>query len=116
MKERFKSLGMAYYRGVSVCILVYDMTNKQSFDQIEQLKMGVLGLINYDIRSPLILVANKSDLMYSDKAKWNWDELTQKQTLLLFYGICRNIEKRYKLLKIPRFYELFESFFYERFN
>ena len=33
-QERFQSLGMAFYRGADVCILVYDITNLKSFESI----------------------------------------------------------------------------------
>ena len=33
-QERFQSLGRAFYRGAEACILVFDITNKQSFDNL----------------------------------------------------------------------------------
>jgi len=33
-QERFQSLGMAFYRGADACILVYDITNEKSFEQL----------------------------------------------------------------------------------
>merc|ERR1719177_74289 len=37
-QERFQSLGNAFYRGADACILVYDITDKESFDAIEEWK------------------------------------------------------------------------------
>ena len=34
-QEKFRSLGGAFYRGADCCVLVYDITNKKSFDNIE---------------------------------------------------------------------------------
>jgi len=34
-QERFQSLGKSFYRGSDACILVYDVTNKKSFDSLE---------------------------------------------------------------------------------
>ena len=33
-QERFQSLGNAFYRGSDACVLVYDVTNAQSFSRI----------------------------------------------------------------------------------
>lgn len=34
-QERFQSLGVAFYRGAEACVLVYDITNPKSFDQLD---------------------------------------------------------------------------------
>eukprot|EP00753_Platysulcus_tardus_P014985 PLAT4702.1.p2 GENE.PLAT4702.1~~PLAT4702.1.p2 ORF type:complete len:207 (+),score=101.95 PLAT4702.1:98-718(+) len=34
-QERFQSLGVAFYRGADACVLVYDITNPKSFEQLE---------------------------------------------------------------------------------
>jgi len=33
-QERFQSLGTAYYRGADMCVLVYDVTDRASLDQL----------------------------------------------------------------------------------
>lgn len=33
-QERFQSLGVAFYRGADACILVHDITNEKSFEQL----------------------------------------------------------------------------------
>ena len=33
-QERYQSLGAAFYRGAEACILVYDITNAESFDNL----------------------------------------------------------------------------------
>jgi Ras-related protein Rab-7A len=33
-QERFQSLGTAFYRGADCCVLVYDITEKKSFDSL----------------------------------------------------------------------------------
>jgi Ras-related protein Rab-7A len=33
-QERFQSLGVAFYRGADACILVYDITDSKSFDNL----------------------------------------------------------------------------------
>ena len=34
-QERFQSLGCAFYRGADACVLVYDITNSKSFEQLD---------------------------------------------------------------------------------
>jgi small GTP-binding protein len=33
-QERFQSLGVAFYRGADACVLVFDITNARSFEQL----------------------------------------------------------------------------------
>lgn len=37
-QERFQSLGKAFYRGSDVCVLVYDVTDRMSFDGLQKWK------------------------------------------------------------------------------
>jgi Ras-related protein Rab-7A len=37
-QERFQSLGKAFYRGSDACILVYDVTDRSSFDELRKWK------------------------------------------------------------------------------
>ena len=34
-QERFQSLGVAFYRGADACVLVYDMTDAKTFDNLD---------------------------------------------------------------------------------
>merc|ERR1711883_12435 len=34
-QERFQSLGVAFYRGADACILVFDLTAKKSFENLD---------------------------------------------------------------------------------
>ena len=64
-QERFQSLGVAFYRGADACILVFDLTQKKSFDALTTWKEEFL------IQSsppgepkafPFVVLGNKSDL------------------------------------------------------
>ena len=58
-QERYKSLAPMYYRGSHAAFVVYDITNKNSFNNalkwIDELKMITDGCLIY-------LIGNKSDL------------------------------------------------------
>lgn len=62
--ERFQSLGVAFYRGADACILVYDVTNSKSFDNLEGWKDEFLfqGSPTDPEHFPFLVLGNKCDL------------------------------------------------------
>jgi len=58
--ERFRTLTPSYYRGAQGAILVYDVTNRQSFQKLDQ---WLYELETYSTRSNIVkmLVGNKID-------------------------------------------------------
>lgn len=59
-QERFKSITTAYYRGAMGIFLVYDVTNKKSFDDINEWIKNIEA--NSDKNPVLMLVGNKCDM------------------------------------------------------
>ena len=57
-QERFHSICQSYYRGVDIALIVYDVTNIDSFTSVSQ-KIDNIYLISNDTR--VVLVANKID-------------------------------------------------------
>lgn len=75
-QERFRSISPIYYRGSHVAIIVFDLTNKQSFEMVkswvkELRSQGPIGI-------PIVILANKHDL--KDK-----EELYPDQETLIKY-------------------------------
>jgi len=68
-QERFQSLGNAFYRGADACILVYDITDENSFKEIDSWRRKFINQANIDNpkRYPFLLLGNKTDL--DDKRK-----------------------------------------------
>mmetsp|Transcript_83 Transcript_83/g.319 ORF Transcript_83/g.319 Transcript_83/m.319 type:complete len:210 (+) Transcript_83:65-694(+) len=62
-QERFQSLGVAFYRGADVCILVYDVTNPKSFDNLDSWREEFLVQASPpDMESfPFVVLGNKVD-------------------------------------------------------
>jgi Ras-related protein Rab-7A len=62
-QERFQSLGSAFYRGSDCCVLVYDITNPQSFESLETWRNGFLqeGSPKDPEAFPFVLLGNKAD-------------------------------------------------------
>ena len=55
-QERFRTICMSYYRGVNGLIFCYDITNRDSFENLERWKNDVAGSVSE--MPPIILVGN----------------------------------------------------------
>jgi len=60
-QERFQSLGVAFYRGSNAIILVYDVTNRSTFDHLEAWRDEFLQQTGVE-NLPGVVIANKTDL------------------------------------------------------
>ena len=61
-QEQFKSLRTPFYRGSDVCLLVFSLTNRESFENLEYWKKEFFyhaDVHNYEF--PFVLLGNKSD-------------------------------------------------------
>ena len=63
-QERFRHLTSSFYRYAAASVLVYDVTDRPSFEDIQGHAMAIR---NYQRKQPLFLAANKCDLT---KDKW----------------------------------------------
>ncbi|ELR16841.1 GTPbinding protein YPTC5, putative [Acanthamoeba castellanii str. Neff] len=64
-QERFFSLGAGFYRGVDGCVLVYDVTNPKSFENLTNWRKELLHKIGgpkLDKLPPFVVIGNKIDL------------------------------------------------------
>lgn len=61
-QERYRAITSAYYRGAVGALLVYDITKKQSFDNVVRWLRELRG--HADANIVLMLVGNKSDLRH----------------------------------------------------
>ena len=61
--ERFHSLGCSFYRNTECCVLVFDLTDKKSFESIENWREEFLDNLNpRDPETfPFVLLGNKCD-------------------------------------------------------
>lgn len=68
-QERFQSLGVGFYRGADACLLVYDVTDPHSLDNLdhwrkeflEQVGGGIQGLGDASTQFPFVVIGNKMD-------------------------------------------------------
>lgn len=62
-QERFQSLGRAFYRGAEACVLVYDITNAKSFENLSIWKQEFLvkAMPKDPENIPFFVLGNKVD-------------------------------------------------------
>mmetsp|Transcript_71387 Transcript_71387/g.107937 ORF Transcript_71387/g.107937 Transcript_71387/m.107937 type:complete len:234 (-) Transcript_71387:134-835(-) len=68
-QERFQSLGVGFYRGADACLLVYDITDPHSLDNLDhwrkefldQVGGGLQGLGDSSTVFPFVVLGNKMD-------------------------------------------------------
>lgn len=69
-QERFHALGPIYYREANGALLVYDITDRESFNKVRTWVKELRGIVGPDII--LVIAGNKSDLV--KKRQVNEDE------------------------------------------
>ena len=61
--ERFKTIVRSYYKDCIGCVVVFDITNRTSFDNVHKWVEDVYTHTNTNKKMEFILVGNKCDLM-----------------------------------------------------
>jgi Ras-related protein Rab-7A len=88
-QERYQGLSVSYYRNVDICVLVFDCTNRESFDSLEKWKDEFViqaGLSTSHDDFPFVVLANKIDaedkrVVFAKEAQ----EWCQKQQHAFYY-------------------------------
>ena len=62
--EKYHAIGSNFYRSSQTCVLVFDLTNKESFQNIETWRKEFLENMNPDEGPmyPFVLLGNKNDM------------------------------------------------------
>ena len=81
-QERFKSIVPMYYKGSKGIIIVYDITNSDSFDGARK---WVDDLKNHNNTAILALIGNKVDLQENRKVSYETAKLYSVQKNLLYF-------------------------------
>ena len=69
-QERFQSLSNTFYRGADCCVIVYDITNRESYEGIDVWRNNFLDSNDnndQDLMIPIVLIGNKLDLSKSER-------------------------------------------------
>ena len=68
-QERFRSIVSSYYRGTHGIIIVYDITDKNSFENIQYWLNEIKKNANDNIS--ILIIGNKADLLHLREIKYN---------------------------------------------
>lgn len=102
-QERYQSLGSTFYRNTHCCVLVYDVTNLQSFKKLQSWKDSFLHQVQpeYPETFPFLILGNKCDLpnrvisleMLQDFSKKNGDMLYYEVSAKTSDNVNQGFEK-----------------------
>ena len=114
-QEKFQSLGNAFYRGTDCCMLVYDITNLETFENIPSWKKEFLERSgNENVNFPIILLGNKLDIApdrkvsksnakeYAEQENIVFDEISAKDDIRVeeaFFEIVRKCINREEIIR-----------------
>ena len=109
-QERFKSIAKSYYRGAHGIVLVYDITNRSSFENINKWMVQISE--ETENRLPILLLANKVDLDdIRTVSVTEGEEIAKKYGLTIFETSAKeniNIEASIKFMA-EKMYEIYEN-------
>ena len=79
-QEKFRAIALNYYKGSNGILLLYDITDRSSFDNIEGWIDSITESLgkNHDSKYVIILIGNKLDLVKEDESK---REVTQQEAI-----------------------------------
>ena len=107
-EERFHSVGASFYRGVEAVILVYDITQHETFEHLQKWKDDLYSKSGIPISEeiPMIIFGNKADLEDQRQvAKYEVDQIGNANNIPVMEVSAKNgsnIEEGFK--KIAELY------------
>jgi len=101
-QERFQSLGNSFYRGADACIMVYDITDEESFKEIDaswKPKFMQQANVENEKKYPFLLLGNKSDKESDRKVTFQQGDMYARDHNMSFFETSamngQNIEKAF---------------------
>ncbi|KRX01095.1 P-loop containing nucleoside triphosphate hydrolase [Pseudocohnilembus persalinus] len=86
-QDRFQTLGASFYRGTECCVLVYDITDPKSFEDLDEWRREFLTQGNPTDPDvfPFVVIGNKCDRVDQKKVELSqveqWCKTVGKQTI-----------------------------------
>lgn len=87
-QEKFHALGPIYYRSSNGAVLVYDITDQDSFQKVKNWVKELRKMLGTDIC--LVIVGNKSDL---NKDRTVELEEAERYVILVNYQYCKALHR-----------------------
>ena len=99
-QERYRSLTSMYYKGAKGAIFVYDISSKNSFENIDKWLIEMKKTADENIK--IILIGNKCDLIEKREVKEDDGKIKAKDLNVPFMETsalnCINVEKAFNFL------------------
>ena len=89
-QEKYKGLSKIFYRGTDFCFLVFDLSNKKTFHNINNWKQSCIDSNSYLEKGgilPFILLGNKSDLENHDVSKEEIKNFCQENDNIKYFEV-----------------------------
>ena len=83
--EKYQSITKSYYRGAQACLIVFDITNRESFEAIDNWIENFNKFSNPNIEKIILLIGNKCDLGIDRKISYEEAENYSRVNNLLYY-------------------------------
>ena len=115
--ERFKNINKKYFLGAAACIIVFDITNKSSFENIDSY-ISDFRKIKKNRNVPIIIIGNKKDLQENRQISetkasaysithqilkyFECSALNQEEIIKIFNLICKFILQGLELNSISK--------------
>ena len=110
-QERFRSLTTSYYKGSQGALLIYDISDRSTFDSVEIWVNSLNETLNdtIDTKCVIILIGNKSDLIDSDDKK---REVTEEEAKIVCekFNLIWGGEISVKNIEYEEIRKLFETY------
>ena len=82
-QERFKSITSAYYKGCSIIIIVFDVTNRTSFENAKKWLREVNEQVNNNVLK--VLLGNKIDMYNTREVSYEESNRFAEMNAILYY-------------------------------
>lgn len=109
-QERFRTLAKNSYQGSDGILLVYDITQKKTFNNIKHWYDNIKNAIDIN-KVAIILVGNKSDLPDHQVKKENYEKFCEQYKLQVIETSCKdniNVEETFNAL-IEKMLKLYDD-------
>ena len=110
-QERFRSLPANYYKGSQGALLIYDISDRSTFDSVEIWVNSLNETLNdtIDTKCVIILIGNKPDLIDSDDKK---REVTEEEAKIVCekFNLIWGGEISVKNIEYEEIRKLFETY------
>ena len=110
-QERFRAITQSYYKGSQGALLIYDISDRSTFDSVEMWVNSLNETLNNDTNSKcvIILIGNKSDKINNDNGK---REVTEEEAKAVCekFNLVWGGEISIKNIEHEEFIKLFQSY------